>query len=242
MFFRLFLFLAAIVGFAVAQIPSYIPVCGLRNPNLDKCIINSVITVTEKLQHGIPELDLPPADPLNIGTFVLTDLPNFKAVGSDVKLKGLSNYHINFFHLDVEKQRTDINITFDELSLNSVFNVTARILFPIEETGNVLLTARNANAHIVLTYVVTKRGDKRYHYYSSMSIKLIVTDFDVEFHGHSFDKTLQEAIEQTIQHNKKELLDASIGNLEKATSKKCLEIINNLTKHFTYDEMLPDRE
>ena len=90
--------------------------------------------------------------------------------------------------------------------------------------------------------MVTNRGGTRHFYYSSFNVKLTVTDFDVEFRGQSIDKTLGEAIEQTIRQNKKELLEASIGNLEKAVSKRCLEIINNFSKHFTYDEVLPDRE
>ena len=101
--------------------------------------------ITDKLRDGIPELDMPSADPLIIGTFVLTDLPNFKAIGSSVNLKGLLDYQIHFFHLDVEKQRIDINMTFTELSVNSVFNITTRILFPIQETGSLLITASKLN-------------------------------------------------------------------------------------------------
>lgn len=88
---------------------------------------------------------------------------------------------------------------------------------------------------------MTNHGGKRYHYYSSFNIQLTITDFDIEFHSQNSDKTLQEAIEQTIRQNKQELLNASIGNLKKATSEKCLEIINNFCKRFTYDEILPDR-
>ncbi|KAK1120377.1 hypothetical protein K0M31_012358 [Melipona bicolor] len=240
MFFRLIPFLAATVGFAMAEVPSYIPVCGLRNPNLDKCLVNSMTAVTDKLSHGIPELDLPPIEPLNIGRLVLTDLPNFKAVGSDVKIKGLTTYHVNFLHHDVEKQEITMNLTFPKLAIDGSFNITTRILFPIEATGNLTLTARNVNYQLSLTYVVTNRGGKRPFYYSSLNVKMYIPDYDVKFRGQQ--KSLDDAIEMTINNNKKELLDASTENMDKAFSKTYLEIMNNFVKHFTYDDLLPDRE
>ncbi|KAK1120376.1 hypothetical protein K0M31_012357 [Melipona bicolor] len=199
-----------------------------------------MIAVTDKLRHGIPELDLPPIEPLNIETFVLTTLPNFKTVGTDIKLKGLSTYHVNFLHLDVEKQRMNINLTFPDVSIDGVFNITTRILFPIEAIGNLLLDARNVNYQLSLTDVVTNRGGKRPFYYSSLNVKIYISDFDVKFHGQQ--KSLDDAVEATINNNKKELLDASIMNMEKLISTKFLEIMNNFVKHFTYDDLLPDRE
>ncbi|KOX67277.1 hypothetical protein WN51_00023 [Melipona quadrifasciata] len=86
------------------------------------------------------------------------------------------------------------------------------------------------------------RGDRRLYYYSSLNEKLLITDWDVQFRGQNGEKTLAKAIEQTINSSKKELLDASTENIEKITSKKYLEIMNNFTKHFTYDDLLPDRE
>ena len=124
---------------------SYIAVCGRRDPNLDKCIENSVATIVDKLRTGIPEMDIPSVDPLSIGTAVLTDLPNFKAVGSDMKLGGLSYYRVNSLHLDIEKRRVDINITSPTLLAEGIFTISARILFPIEEKGNLIVNASKLN-------------------------------------------------------------------------------------------------
>ncbi|CAD1479214.1 unnamed protein product, partial [Heterotrigona itama] len=221
---------------------SYLHVCGSRNPNLDKCILNSLNSMNEKLLHGIPEMDILSIEPLKIGDLVLTDLPNFKAVGSDVKLKGISTYHAHYFHIDLEKKIININMTTNELSTNSLFNITTRILVPIEAMGNLSLITKNPTAQIEITYVVINRGGKKLFYFSSLNLKIHIIDFDLDFHGQTLDKTLDEAIKQTIRNNKKELLAASIVNIEKAISKKCLEIMNNIVKHFTYDELLPDRE
>ncbi|KOX71716.1 hypothetical protein WN51_02285, partial [Melipona quadrifasciata] len=175
-------------------------------------------------------------EPLNVERFVLTDLPSFKAVGSDVKIKGLTTYHVNFLHLDVEKQKINMNLTFPNLAIDGVFNITTRILFPVEATGNLLLTARNLYYQISLTYVVTNRGCKRFFYYSSLNVRIRIPDYDMKFRGQ------QKSLNDAINISKKELLDASIVNIEKITSIKFLELMNNFVKHFTYDDLLPDRE
>ncbi|KAK1120379.1 hypothetical protein K0M31_012360 [Melipona bicolor] len=198
--------------------------------------------VTDKLRHGIPEMDIPPIEPFNIGTLVLIDIPNFKVVGSEVKLRGLTTYHVNFLHHDVEKQEITMNITFPNFAIDAVVNVTSPILFPIEETGNILLSGENLSYKILITYVKTNHSGKRPFYYSSLDIKLFVLDFDVKFRGQHQQKSLDEAIEMTVRNNKKEIVEANLPNMEKITSEKTLKLLNNFVKHFTYDDLHPDRE
>lgn len=87
---------------------------------------------------------------------------------------------------------------------------------------------------------MTNGGGKRPFCYSTLNIKIYIPDYDLKFRVQQ--KSLDDAIEATVNNNKKELLDASTEIMEKVVSKKYLEIMNNFVKHFSYDDLLPDRE
>ncbi|CAK9833903.1 Putative beta-carotene-binding protein [Anthophora retusa] len=235
-------FFVAVVGHAAAEVPSYIQICGAKNPNLDDCVVKSVTALHDKLRDGIPELEIPPGEPLIINKVVLADMPNFKALGSNIKLSGLTNYRINHLHVDLKKQQIDIDLTFPESRMEAIYNITARILVPIVGKGPISLTAKDVNAIVKTTFKIVDHNGKRYIYFPSMTTRLNVKDFTVKFEVTNFDKTLQEAVSQALGSSHQEVLEATTPNIEKAISERCLELANKICKHFTYDELFPDRE
>ncbi|XP_053972534.1 putative beta-carotene-binding protein [Hylaeus volcanicus] len=242
MFSKELLFLAIVVGFATAKVPDYIHVCGAKNPHLDECIIKSVEALAPKLRNGIPEFDIPPTDPLIIGTVKLTDIPNIQATGSDVKLHGLDVYHIDFLHMDLEKQTLDVVLRYDKIQMDASYSVTAKILVPISGEGPINLSADNVLVKVHMKYSIIERNGKKYMYFSSMKTQLDVKDFTAKFEASNVDKTLQEAITQALGSSHQEILEATKPNLERFISQMCLDSANKICKHFTFDELFPDRE
>jgi len=43
---------------------SYIKICKRKNPEINKCVVNSIENLRSKLKTGIPELNVPPIEPL----------------------------------------------------------------------------------------------------------------------------------------------------------------------------------
>ncbi|XP_071860333.1 circadian clock-controlled protein daywake [Bombus fervidus] len=239
---RLFLLLTIVVGFVAAEVPPYIHICGIKNPNLDDCIIKSVAILSKKIAGGIPELDVPGTDPMLIGDMVLIDTTNFKATGSDVTLSGLLTYHINSFHLDLEKQQVDFDLNLAEAKINGNYNISARILIPINGRGPLTFTTNDVNAKIRMLYNLVEHAGKQYVYFSSITTHLDIKDYTIKYEPENFDQTLRDAFRDAVGHNNREILEVTRPNLEKAISQKCLEISNKICKHFSYDELLPDRE
>ncbi|XP_076238611.1 uncharacterized protein LOC143181837 [Calliopsis andreniformis] len=234
--------LAALVAFANAVVPSYIHVCGARNPDLDKCITDSVSALQDKLREGIPELDIPPGDPFVIDKVQLADMPNFKAVGTNIKLYGMSKYHLNNLHVDLKKHTLDIDLSFDENRMEAIYNISAKLLVPINEQGPIKLTAKNVNAKVKMIFKLIERNGKQYMYFPSMTTRLNIKDYTIKFEAQNFDRVLHDAISQALGNSHQEILAATRPNLEKAISEKCLEFANKICKHFTFDELFPDRE
>lgn len=132
----------------------YIQICGIKNPNLDDCIVKSVAGLSKKLGAGIPELNVPPTDPMVIGDMTLIDVENFKAIGSDVTLSGLLTYHINSLHIDLEKRQVDFDLNLAEAKIDGNYNITAKILIPINGRGPLSFTTSKLKNY---TYVSSYR-------------------------------------------------------------------------------------
>ncbi|KOC69862.1 hypothetical protein WH47_07072 [Habropoda laboriosa] len=126
--------------------------------------------------------------------------------------------------------------------MEAIYNVTAKILVPIVGQGPIYLSAKDVNAKVRMNYKIVEHKGKRYMYFPSMTTRLTVKDFDVKFELTNFDKALQQAVSQALGNSHQEILDATKPNIEKAISQRCLEMANKICKHFTYDELFPDRE
>ena len=110
-------------------------VCGRRNPQLDKCVIESVISLQGKLQYGIPELSVPSLEPLLVEEMALADLNDFRAVATNCKVRGLSNFTIKYLHVDLENKKIDLEAVFPKVYLDSDYDVKAKIVVPIHQKG-----------------------------------------------------------------------------------------------------------
>ncbi|XP_033333427.2 uncharacterized protein LOC117224537 [Megalopta genalis] len=239
---KVLLFVAAVAGYASAEFPSYIHVCGLRNPNLDQCIIDSVNSIADTIRVGDPELGIPSAEPFLMDRVNLADLPNFKAYGTNIKIYGLPTYHINSLHVDPEKHQFDVDLTFREIRMEADYNVTARILIPIVATGPIHLVIKDVGAKTQILYELVDHKGKKHMYFSSMTTNLDIKDFDAKFESRNFDKTVQQAVGQALGGSHKEIIETCKPAIESAISKKCLDLANNICKNFTYEELFPDRE
>ncbi|XP_076683088.1 putative beta-carotene-binding protein [Andrena cerasifolii] len=242
MFSNTILFFGAVVALANAEVPSYIQVCGARNPKLNECILSSVAALGDKLLKGIPELDIPSSDPLTIDKVVLIDTPNFKATGTDIKLYWLGKYQVKMLHVDLEKHEFDMELFLDQVKLEAMYDVSAKILVPIKGSGPIKINAKDVTVKVKATYKLVDRGGKKYAYFSSVKTQLSLKKYTVDFEANNLDKTLQEAVTQALGHSHEEIMEAVRPNLEKAIAERCLTFANNIFKHFTYDELFPDRE
>lgn len=119
---------------------SYIQICGQRNQrNLDDCVLKSIKNLKKKLIEGIPETDIMPIEPFLLNNITIINKPNIKIVGMNVKLHHLSNFHIEYLHLDLEKMELDINLHFDKNEINVDYNVIINVSVPLQKNGSLTL-------------------------------------------------------------------------------------------------------
>ncbi|XP_039306728.1 uncharacterized protein LOC105203864 [Solenopsis invicta] len=233
---------AFVAVYVAAEIPSYIHVCGRRDPKIDQCILNNVNNLKSKICQGIPELDVPSNDPFVIDTLALTNTSDIKLYIRNAQLTGLCDFKINNFSINIDTLHYNFEILFDQLRANTTYDFEIRLLVPVVHQGQLYITSDNVGANVTLDFnVVTKRGQK-YTYLAKIKINFNIKgytakyDADEERYGQ-----LREIIRDFIGRNQKEIISSLKPTLEEIISRQIVLLANNIVKHFTYDELFPDR-
>ncbi|XP_074114664.1 uncharacterized protein LOC141537529 [Cotesia typhae] len=240
----LYLSFILLICLVSAEVPSYIPVCGRRNPNLNECIKNSVEKLRPKLREGIPELDVPPIDPLILNErLVVADTPDFKSGATNIKLYDAGSFEIRSLTVDFENKKVDINLFFRRMRSTGDYDVKAKIIVPVEATGPVENDASNIESNSTVMYKLVKTKKGQQVFFTSAITKLKIGDYKTKFVGNSETTTaLSDAINSVVNGNKAEIIAAITPHIERAMSRKQLEIANQICKYFTFEELFPDRE
>ncbi|XP_046743266.1 putative beta-carotene-binding protein [Diprion similis] len=239
-----FVLFTLFAGYALAAVPSYMKVCGRRNPKMDECVVNSAESLKEMLGKGIKELDVPPLEPLLLAIIKLADDNSLRAIATNVKLYNLSNFKCNFLHVDLEKHTIDMQLTFPQIKLEAEYNVTTRIVnVPINGIGPMKIITDAVGAKVNMKFRLVQHKGAEYLIFSSMTTNLDIKDYTSHFTPREGpDGALAEGINAALQDNRQEIIATIKPNLEQVISERVLQLANRICKHFTFDELFPDRE
>ncbi|XP_066904147.1 protein takeout-like [Halyomorpha halys] len=224
---------------------SYIQICKRNDPNIDQCIMNSIIALRPKLTEGIPELKVPSLDPLLFDEFVISNGGNLKAIGTNVVVRGASNYKIINIKVDIQKDklRFEFEVTFPYMNIEGNYDVNLRIL-KIHIKGNGPFQSNNTDVdtRAILNGVIVERNGKKYLEYKSADLTVDWSIGNIML-GNLFngDKTLGTAVNNALNQNKRAVMDALKPRIEKMVAKHVIDVANKINNQFTYDELFPEK-
>ncbi|XP_063991785.1 uncharacterized protein LOC135170163 [Diachasmimorpha longicaudata] len=231
-------------GWTRGEVPSYINVCGRKNPNLNECVRNSVESLRGKIRDGMPELDVPSVEPFVLPEGLpLVDSADVKAYARNVRLYGMANFVLDKLNVDLDKRQIDLQVHFEKLKLEGDYDVAAKIVVPINAKGPVEIETTGVVGQAVLKYQIvdTKKGQRLY--FDTMSLKLDIKDYVSKFvPTEGADVTFGEAINTVLNTNRQDIISGIQPSLQKAISAKILELANKICKNFTFEELFPNRE
>ncbi|KAL6255417.1 hypothetical protein P5V15_013752 [Pogonomyrmex californicus] len=231
-----------IVNCVTAEIPSYIHVCGRRNPKLDECILENVENLKDKICEGIPELDIKPNNPFVLGKLDISDTPNSKISLRDTQVTGLCDFVVKYFHTDLENLHFDINLLFKRIQMNATYDFDIRLLVPIASKNPVYIITENVEAKVNMDMKIINKDNKRYVYMSKMKINLDIKGYDAEYGLNNAELSqLNQVISNFIGNNQEEVIKVFKPALEEIVVKRILSLSNDIVKHFTFEELFPDR-
>ncbi|KAJ2943930.1 hypothetical protein O0L34_g8251 [Tuta absoluta] len=194
------------------QTPEYIQPCSRSDPGLDNCIKNSFNHLRPYLAQGLPDLGVPPVEPLLIDRLVMENDAGpvrVTAAFSNITVIGPSNYTITKIRSDLRKLRIDMGLVLPRIEITGNYEVSGQVLlFPVRSRGN-FWAAFTDVAAIAKIYgkEIEKEGVKY------MAADRLVVDFklrgarfkvrDTVNHG----SVIGEAMNQFLNNNAAEIID-----------------------------------
>lgn len=105
--------------------------CRRNDPDLNECIRKSIEMLRPKMSEGIPELMVPPCEPLTIPKINIKQNAGAIRMESDytdVSVAGLSNFTLRSVRIDTANNKFRINLWFPVLKMTANYHIQGKLL------------------------------------------------------------------------------------------------------------------
>jgi hypothetical protein len=206
--------------------PEYIIPCSRNDPKIDLCFQNLLNHIKPYLAKGIPELELPPIEPLVIPEMKIENGQGpvrVRAIFTNITAIGPGNYSISKARVNMSSNRFDIHMTFPKIELQGNYDINGNVLlFPLQSNGAFWALFGDVSAVVRVQGVVDVKDGVRYLTMSKLlvdfklgRIRFRVTD---NLNG---DNVIGQAMNQFLNQNAHEIVE----ELKPAAS-------SSISKHF----------
>lgn len=114
--------------------------CRKSDPNLSDCVNASIELLRPKLANGIPELLLPPSEPLEIPQITIQQNAGAIRMESEytnIMVYGLSNFTLRYIRIDADTNKFRIKLWFPQLKMTSDYHIHGKLLLmPLAGNGS----------------------------------------------------------------------------------------------------------
>ncbi|XP_029169663.1 protein takeout-like [Nylanderia fulva] len=230
---------------AFAAIPSYMKVCNRKDPEINKCVFNSIEQLRDKLTTGIPELSVPSIEPLTLKHVRLLRGPNGARLDinlTNIQVYGPSTFKLRDLKIDPNKVALTFKVGFQKLEFRGKYQINAQILLlRLVGEGGLTGTFMGYESDCLLKSHKVIRNNQTYIVFEKMKFNIKINkahiNLDNLFNG---DPVLGPASNEVLNANSDLLVDEIKPVLEDALSNLFTEIANKITEAFTYDELFPN--
>ncbi|CAH1164070.1 unnamed protein product [Phaedon cochleariae] len=226
------------------KLPSYLKICHRSDPNIEKCLKNSVEELKPLLAKGIKELNIPSCEPLLIPEVNIDQGSGpvaLKSAYKDIKVYGPSKFVIKQIKVDFEKDKMRLKIWLPHLEVICRYVMDGKILMmPI--TGSGLSKANYSNIDATITIraeKINRDNDKYYNvtdFYVQFEIGEANINFDNLFNG---DKELGEAMNLFLNDNWKQVAGEIKPVLEDSIASIFKKFSNRIFHKYPINVLLP---
>ncbi|KAK5645893.1 hypothetical protein RI129_004357 [Pyrocoelia pectoralis] len=225
----------------------YIKVCPRDHENLPECIKNSITELMPKLKVGIPELNIPPLEPLDLGriSFISgSSAANLATNLTDVTVWGVSNFHVVYLSVkNTKKGKTfRFKVEIPQIYAEGHYEINTKLLF-IDLKGEGKFKTNVSDYHFDCTLkgnVINDDDGLNHLLFDKLGCKLNIGEKKILLEKLFADNPVLEAATKGIIDDNTEALFHEIRpGLQDAVSEKFTSIANQITKAFTYEELFP---
>ncbi|XP_076270152.1 circadian clock-controlled protein daywake-like [Rhynchophorus ferrugineus] len=223
-------------------IPSFIHLCKRRGGNLDQCVLDNAGVIQPRLKKGVPELFIPPMDPLVIPEATLDSGDRFKATFKNIQLFHADDFKLEQFKIDLDKGRVNILIFFPRLRIKSDYSVNGRLLI-LQLNGHGPADGNYTNIRTTLELKGTTftKNNKEYMKWEKETIDIKIEKMQLQF-----DRIFGDNEELNQQTNRviNENIDGIVGELqpviEGVVADFVFGILNRIFSKYSVNELFVD--
>ncbi|KAL7294600.1 hypothetical protein TKK_0011906 [Trichogramma kaykai] len=228
------------------EIPSFLKICKRNDPHLNECIKSSVDMLKPYLKTGIPELHIPPCEPLNVPEVELAQASgpvSVKSAYSNIRVWGPSEFLLKSVKIDLDKDRIRLKLHIPRLEMKCDYKMEGKILLlPIKGNGKAVGNYSDIDA------VVTIQGERYNNPATDLTHFRVIEfycDFDVGHAGvhlenlFNGDETLADAMNLFLNDNWKTVAAEIKPALEETVSKLFKDFSNKIYAKYPMDTLLP---
>ncbi|XP_044268729.1 putative beta-carotene-binding protein [Tribolium madens] len=231
------------VGYSTSRkIPSYVSLCHREDPKLEQCFINAVEQIRPYFREGVPDLFIPPMDPLVIPQAGLNSGDNFKASFKNIQIYYADEFKIDHLKVDLNKVHIDLIVSFPRLRIKSTYNIDGRILI-LTLKGQGPADGNFTNVGAKLTVDGERYFKKGKEFIAITDKKLDLSLGKPVFYFDNFFRDNPELNEQTnkiINENIVDILDELRPVVDQTVTEFVLGIVTRLFNRYSMDELFPN--
>ncbi|KAK5639912.1 hypothetical protein RI129_010723 [Pyrocoelia pectoralis] len=242
-------FTIIIIACASKELPSFIKKCKLSgDQKIGDCIKDRIYELKPRLMDGIPELNLPPIEPLQLPLFELnTGNPNsnvaFNAKVSDLDVEGLKDVEIEQLDLNTENKTFEIKIKLPSVSGVGKYEVKGKVLlFQLQSKGTFTADLRNVESYTKIPIEIVSRDGKKYVSFSNDHSEQWSTFGTAKLHFENLfaNKDINDQVNAVINENIVELASDVTPLIHTAVHKMITEILAPIFNDYSIDELFDD--
>ncbi|KAJ0179413.1 hypothetical protein K1T71_005125 [Dendrolimus kikuchii] len=221
-------------------LPPYIKPCSYDNKDLGACVKTQIENSLNSFAKGIPELDVPSLDPVQLDNIII-DGNGLKLAFTNASMHGISNSKLTNLKVALGKMDEAFSLSFKaNLSLTAHYEADGQILvLPIKGNGDALVFAQGCEVTIDSNLVHYKDGKGEHLKLKSPNYKYTFerTVFHLEnlFNG---NKQLSDATLEFANANWQQLMDDLAPPVIKKIVKTAVKSINKFFAGVTIQQIV----
>ncbi|XP_055904093.1 protein takeout [Eupeodes corollae] len=232
-------------GTFAALLPENFRICQRSDPNLNECIKQCVEDFRERMPVGIPELNIPPFEPLVVPEVKLDKDSGSIFVHStykDIEVRGLSEFNIKKLIADINNNTLVMELYFPIIKIKANYTLMGKIMM-LPLVGEGICNANLSNVKVLASVVGNRyfiNGNEHLRI-DDVKIRYKIKDTKVHldnlFNG---DNALGEQMNSLLNENWGSLSEEMQPIIEDGMAEVLQKTTEKLFQMYTYDQLLPE--
>lgn len=229
------------------KLPNFVHVCKRTDPQLEKCLTQTIESLRPEMPNGIPKMQIPALEPMSIPMLVINrneEALKVKATLKDIQAWGGSKFILNNLKVNLDKLNGEGTVIIPNLLVNCTYDVDGRLMVvPLQGQGIFNGNITNTKADIKASVEVLKdKKNREYFQIKDIRIKLKVGDATGKLISQNTNRNndaLTGTASSFYHQNRRVVLDIITPIAQEIAAEFALQIGNNILKTILYDEILP---